>query len=116
MSSHKPYSHIAQYPLFEALRERRSRRFGLGMKMDEGAFAYASRHPALPLTEEEEGLLAFAACGITGYALGDLVFTPGKGGTILAGLLGRTIPSGDAIQTVRSEEHTSELQSRFGIS
>jgi hypothetical protein len=60
---------------------------------------YKSRHQGLPLTEEEEALLAFAACGITGRALGDLVYDEGEGGTILAGLTGRTIPSGDAIQT-----------------
>ena len=41
----------------------------------------------------------FAACGVTGHALGDLVYDRGQGGTIIAGLLGRTIPSGDAIHT-----------------
>jgi hypothetical protein len=54
----------------------------------------------VPLTEEEEALLAFAACGVTGYALADLVYERGQGGTIMSGLLGRTVPSGDAIQTV----------------
>src|SRR5438105_2519899 len=86
--------------LLEALRGRRSRRFGLGMKMEQGPMAYTSRHAPLPLTEEEEALMAFAACGVTGYALADLCYAPGQGATILAGLLGRTIPSGDAIQTV----------------
>lgn len=100
MSTHDTPPLVAEHPLLKALRERRSRRFGLGMKMDSGAFAYESRHPGIPLSEGEEALLAFAVCGITGYALGDLVFSPGKGGTILAGLLGRTIPSGDAINTV----------------
>jgi hypothetical protein len=52
------------------------------------------------LTEAEDALLAFAACGITGYALADLVYARGQGGTIMSGLLGRTILSGDAIQTV----------------
>jgi len=85
--------------LLEVLRGRRSRRFGLGMAMESGPMAYVSRHPGLPLTEKEEALLTFAACGITGHALGDLVYHPGEGGTILAGLAGRTIPSGDAIQT-----------------
>jgi hypothetical protein len=85
--------------LLEILRGRRSRRFGLGMEMESGPMAYKSRHPGLPLTEEEEALLTFAACGITGHALGDLVYDRGEGGTILAGLAGRTVPSGDAIQT-----------------
>src|SRR5262245_61403576 len=84
----------------EVLRGRRSRRFGLGMKMPGGPLAYESRHPAVPLTEEEEALLVFAACGITGPALLDLNFERGQGGAIVTGLVGRTIPSGDAIQTV----------------
>jgi len=86
-------------PLLEILMGRRSRRFGLGMKMEEGPMAYESRHEGVPLTEEEEALLVFAAGGITGYALGDLEYDRGSGGTIMAGLVGRTVPSGDAIQT-----------------
>ncbi|MDR8391971.1 hypothetical protein NC796_12505 [Aliifodinibius sp. S!AR15-10] len=85
--------------LIKILKGRRSRRFGLGMEMESGPMAYKSRHEGLPLTEEEEALLAYAACGITGHALGDLVYDRGQGGTIMAGLSGRTIPSGDAIQT-----------------
>jgi hypothetical protein len=91
---------LRRYPLLDALRERRSRRFGLGMAMDAGPLAYRSRHPGLPLTEGEEALLAFAACGITGPALADLAYAPGQGGTIMAGLVGRTVGSGDAIQSV----------------
>jgi len=91
---------LRRYPLLDALRERRSRRFGLGMAMPGGPLAYRSRHPGLRLTEGEEALLAFAACGITGAALADLAYAPGQGGTIMAGLLGRTIGSGDAVQSV----------------
>jgi hypothetical protein len=86
--------------LLEIMRHRRSRRFGLGMHMLTGPLAYESPHPGIPLTEVEEALLTFAACGITGYALADLLYERGQGGTIMSGLLGRTIPSGDAIQTV----------------
>jgi hypothetical protein len=42
---------LRRYPLLDALRERRSRRFGLGMAMPEGPLAYRSRHPGLRLTE-----------------------------------------------------------------
>ncbi|TAK06487.1 hypothetical protein EPO44_05360 [bacterium] len=91
---------LVTYPLLEALKRRRSRRFALGMKMNKGPLAYQSRHKPFPLTEEEEAALAFAACGITGYALGDLPYAEGDGGTIMAGFLGRTVASGDAIQTV----------------
>jgi hypothetical protein len=70
------------------------------MRMEHGPLAFAGSHPPLPLSEEEEALLAYAACGITGYALADLEFARGRGGTMLAGWAGRTIGSGDAIQTV----------------
>lgn len=91
---------LDDYPLLDALRGRRSRRFGLGMKIESGPFAYESRHEPLPLTEAEEAALAFAACGVTGYALADLAYGRGEGGSMLAGLLGRTVASPDAINTV----------------
>ena len=115
MHDNRPDRGFAGYPLLDALRDRRSRRFGLGMKMDAGAFPYQSSQAAVPLSEEEEALLAFAACGITGYALGDLVYGPGQGGTILARLLGRTIPSGDAINAVSlvvTNDHATYLMKR----
>jgi hypothetical protein len=68
--------------------------------MASGPLAYDSRHGSFPLTEEEEALLMFAAGGITGFALLDLSFAEGQGGAIVARALGRTIASGDAIQTV----------------
>lgn len=92
--------HWKRYPLLDALRERRSRRFGRGMRMPDGPLAHESSRAPLPLTEEEEAALAFAACGVTGYALGDLAYGAGQGGTIMAGMLGRTVASGDAVHTV----------------
>lgn len=91
---------LENYPLLDALRERRSRRFGLGMKMPSGPLAFASRHSPAPLNEDEEAALAFAAAGITGHALADLCYAPGGGGSIMAGLVARTIASGDGLQTV----------------
>lgn len=93
-------SSLRRYPLLDALRDRRSRRFGRGMKMDEGPMAYRSGQTPVRLSEDEEALMAFAACGVTGYALGDLVYSPGGGGTTMTGMLGRTAASGDAIHTV----------------
>src|SRR2546425_10468104 len=84
---------VARYPLLTALRERRSRRFGLGMRIPSGPLAYQSRHNPKPLSEEEESLLVFAACGITGHALADLCYAKGGGGGIMAGLVARTIAS-----------------------
>lgn len=93
-------SQLAHYSLFDALRGRRSRRFGAGMKIESGPFAYTSAESPQPLTEDEEALLAFAACGITGSALADLSYGSGQGGHMLAGLVGRTVSSPDAINTV----------------
>ena len=76
--------------LFEVLLHRRSRRVGLGMSVPAGPFQYKSPHQPVPLTEDEEAALAFAACGVTGYALADLSYGTGEGGSMLAGRLGRT--------------------------
>ncbi|MBI4280284.1 MAG: hypothetical protein HY660_17670, partial [Armatimonadetes bacterium] len=95
MDAPAPFQHLAQYPPLSALVSRRSRRFGLGMKIEHGPLAHHSRHAPLPLREEEEAALAFAACGITGLA--DLSYGTGQGGSMLAGLMGRTIASPDAI-------------------
>jgi hypothetical protein len=91
---------LSNYSLWEALINRRSRRFSLGMQIPGGPLAYQSRYQPVRLSEEEEAALAFAACGITGYALADLSFAPGGGANIMAGLVGRTVASGDGIQTV----------------
>jgi hypothetical protein len=88
------------HPLFSALRERRSRRFAFGGRLEGGPLDYASEHEPVPLTEEERAILAFAATGITGWALNDLGLGPGQGGTMMGGLTGRTVASLDALQAV----------------
>lgn len=93
------------YTLLDALRNRRSRRFGKGMHLDGGPLAFASQQAPQPLSAAEEAALTFAACGITGYALGELPYQNGGqeeagGGQILLHLVGRTIPSGDAAHSV----------------
>lgn len=70
------------------------------MAMKSGPMAFTSRQAGEPLTEEEEALMVFAACGITGYALGDLDYGKNGGGNIMVSAIGRTIPSGDAMATV----------------
>jgi len=86
--------------LFEVLLNRRSRRVGLGMSIPAGPFQYTSPHEPVPLTEDEEAALAFAACGVTGYALADLSYGPNEGGSMLVGRLGRTVASPDAVNAV----------------
>src|SRR5690349_25144499 len=70
------------------------------MALPGGPLAYQSVRPAQPLTADEEALLAFAACGITGPVTADLCYTAEGGGGIMAGFAGRTVSSGDALQTV----------------
>src|SRR3954467_2297638 len=91
---------FASYPFVSALKHRRSRRLCLGMSLDGGPLAFKSRYAPVPLSETEEALMAFAACGISGCALADLAYAADGGGNIMAGLIGRTIASGDGIQTV----------------
>jgi hypothetical protein len=89
----------SSYLLFDALRDRRSRRFGMGMKLGEPT-PFESDRPPVPPTEEEQAMLAFAACGITGAALNDLSLGVAEGGGMMAGTFGRTVGSVDAVNTV----------------
>lgn len=93
-----------QYPLFDALLNRRSRRFSFGANLPGGALAYKSARVPMALSKNEEALLAFAAAGITGFALADLPFQEGElheggGGNVMASLIGRTGASADAVHS-----------------
>jgi hypothetical protein len=95
------YKRLARYPLLNTLIERRSRRFGDGMSLNGGPLAYYSTHAPQPLSLEEEAALAFAGCGITGFALADLPYESGDvseagGDNIMTRFVGRTVASGDA--------------------
>jgi hypothetical protein len=96
---------VFSYPLFDALTRRRSRRFAAGMKLNGGPLAHESAHRPQPLDIEEEAALAFAACGVTGYALAELPYRTGSmpdagGGNIMKQFVARTAPSADALHTV----------------
>ncbi|MDQ3285418.1 MAG: hypothetical protein M3P92_06915 [Actinomycetota bacterium] len=96
---------LAHYPLLDALIERRSRRFGEGMSLNGGPLAYDSTHAPRPLSLEEEAALAFAGCGITGFALAELPYESGDtpeagGGNIMTHFIGRTVASGDAMHNI----------------
>ena len=93
------------YSLVDALLHRRSRRFAKGLRLNGGPLAYASTHTPDSLTVEEEAALAFAACGITGYALAELPYESGGlpeagSGNIMARFVGRTAASADALHAV----------------
>jgi hypothetical protein len=96
---------VLRFPLFRALLERRSRRFAKGMRLEGGPLAYESTLPRSSLTLDEEAALAFAACGVTGWALAELPYDRGDdeesgSGNIMAQFVGRTIPSPDALHDV----------------
>ncbi|MBI5949870.1 MAG: hypothetical protein HY875_17170 [Chloroflexi bacterium] len=92
----------ATYPFVSALTQRRSRRFAKGMTLNGGPLAYTSTEPPEPLTDAEEAALAFAAVGITGYALGELAYDTGNvpdagSGNVMSQFYARTAASGDSI-------------------
>jgi len=60
------------FSLFDAIMNRRSRRFGVGMEITEGPNKFKSTNPPIPLDELEEAMLIAAGTGITGLNLGDL--------------------------------------------
>jgi hypothetical protein len=62
---------VWEYPLFDALYGRRTRRFGLGFEMAQGPYQYRSSQPPVPLCEDEEALLVAAGIGFSGMALWD---------------------------------------------
>ena len=76
------------FPLFEAMMGRRSRRFGFGMELEYGPFTYKSEKEPFPLSEDETAILIAAATGLTGAILceGDT-----QGGMVKS--VGRTHPS-----------------------
>ena len=79
---------VWNFPLFEALTGRRSRRFGFGMELTHGPFVYKSPKEPYPLSENETAMLVAAATGVTGAILceGDT-----QGGMVKS--VGRTHPS-----------------------
>jgi hypothetical protein len=96
---------FTRYTLLDALINRRSRRFGKGMRLNGGPLAYSSAHAPEPLSREEEAALCFAACGITGHVLAELPYETGDisdagSGNIMTHFVGRTVASGDAMHAV----------------
>lgn len=62
------------YPLFDAMFNRRSRRMSLGAEIPAGATKYKSDKPPMPLDEVEEAMLVQAGTGISGMNLSDLPY------------------------------------------
>ena len=101
---------VADYPLVEALANRRSRRFAMGMEITHGPLRFRSKLAPVSLTPDEEELLLFAGIGDTGNNIGDMAFDErtnhekGEGnseGRTLMNLHGRTTPSACGAHTTQ---------------
>lgn len=60
------------FGFMDSIFTRRSRRFGLGMEINDGTLKHKSAHKPVPLTELEEAFLIWSGTGMTGLSLGDL--------------------------------------------
>lgn len=80
-----------EYPLFDSIFNRRSRRFGLGMELVDTTLEFKSKYDPIPLSEVEEALLVWSGTGLTGLCLADL--PPENGIDLLCQWTGRTWPS-----------------------
>ncbi len=83
---------------YDAVFQRRSRRFGLGMEIDKGPLQYKSKHDPIPLTELEEAILVWTGLGIKNINLSD--FPPHVGLDLEMQFTSKTIPAlGDVHRT-----------------
>ena len=70
------------YPLYDAIMGRRSRRFGLGMEMESGPFKYKSDKKPVGLNDLETAMLVAAATATTGPILAETTLPGGMVKTI----------------------------------
>jgi hypothetical protein len=96
---------LDRHSLIDTFLTRRSRRFALGSNLHGSALAYRSESPPVPLSIDEQAILAFAASGVTGQVNGELPYQPDAGpetggGQIMMSMVGRTQSSADAVATV----------------
>ena len=92
------------HPLMDTFISRRSRRFALGNDLQGGGLSYTSEATSVPLSLEEQAVLAFAATGVTGYVNAELPYEPAAGpetggGQVMMSMVGRTQSSADAVAT-----------------
>jgi hypothetical protein len=85
------------YPVMDAIFQRRARRFPLGAKMPGALSPFQSTKEPVPLDEIEEAMLVMAGTGISGTNLADLPYNE-KGGANFCGntmlqFVGRTYAS-----------------------
>lgn len=99
MGKYPPGLDIAvDYNFYDAVFQRRSRRFGLGMEIERGPLKYKSKHGPVSLSEVEEAILVWTGLGIKGINLSD--FPPHVGLDLEMQFTSKTIPAlGDVHRT-----------------
>lgn len=97
----EPLEEVLDFPLFQAIFGRRSRRFGLGMEVPSGPLAFESEADPHPLSDLEQSLLVAAGTGVTGWNFG-VPFgpaTPDAHADFTVRYTGRTAPTAAGIGT-----------------
>lgn len=79
VNSIQPFRNAWNYPLFDAIFQRRARRFPLGATMPGDLSPFTSMKEPVPLDEIEEAMLVMAGTGISGVNLSDLPFNDKSG-------------------------------------
>ncbi|MDO8614458.1 MAG: hypothetical protein Q7T33_01820 [Dehalococcoidia bacterium] len=79
VSAIAPAQKAWNYPLFDAIFQRRARRFPLGAEMPGDLAPFKSAQEPVPLDEIEEAMLVMAGTGISGINLSDLPFNDQAG-------------------------------------
>jgi hypothetical protein len=74
VASIEPVQRAWNYPLFDAIFQRRARRFPLGAEMPGDLAPFKSTKEPVPLDEIEEAMLVMAGTGISGINLADLPY------------------------------------------
>lgn len=99
MSKYPPGLDTAiNHNFFDAVFQRRSRRFGLGMEIEKGPLKYKSKHNHVGLSELEEAILVWTGLGIKNINLSD--FPPHVGLDLEMQFTSKTIPAlGDVHRT-----------------
>jgi len=84
VASIEPVQRAWNYPLFDAIFQRRARRFPLGAEMPGDLAPFKSTKEPVPLDEIEEAMLVMAGTGISGINLADLPYNE-QGGSNFCG-------------------------------
>ena len=69
---------LDRHSLMDTFITRRSRRFALGNTLYGSGLAFQSQATPVPLSLDEEAVIAFAATGVTGHVNGELPYAAGR--------------------------------------